>query len=112
MPNDTNRIPYDEMRPKVDLIINEMHELIELLTRFRDRDFGEDIGAHIRIADRIAACGSGPIIIVNPPVPNPVGRCDEVITLSWSQTLEASEHLLGAVVLGVRQLRHMSDPDS
>jgi hypothetical protein len=105
MPSDTNRIPYDEMRPKVDLIIEELRELIALLTALRDHDFNQDIHARVMIPDRFAACMVAPLIFVNP-----FGRCDEDGMAPWDRTLEASEHLIGTLLESVRQLRATIDP--
>jgi hypothetical protein len=105
MPSDTNRIPYDEMRPKVDLIIEELRELMELLTEYRNHDFGRDIHARIMASNRVASCMVGPLIFTNP-----LGRCDEDGSMPWGRTLEAAEHLIGTLLDSVRQLRDMTDP--
>lgn len=103
----TTRIPYDEMRPKVDLIIEEMREVMELLTQFRDHDFGRVIDTKIDVGD--LACKVA--VVVGPQPPPPQLPCAGVI-LSWGEALEAGEHLLGAVVLGMRDLRRFAGPDS
>lgn len=105
MPSDANRIPYDEMRPKIDLIIEELRELIELLTALRDHDFGPDMHARVKIPDRFAYCMVAPLIFTNP-----FGMCDEDGMAPWNTALEAGEHLIGTLLDSVRQLRGMIDP--
>jgi len=105
MPSDTNRIPYDEMRPRIDLIIEELREMIELLTEFRNHDFERDIHARIMTSNRVASCMVGPLIVTNP-----LGRCDEDGSVPWDAALEAGEHLIGTLLDSVRQLRDMIDP--
>jgi hypothetical protein len=96
-------IPYDEMRPKVDLIIEEMRELTELLIQLRDHDFGREIDIQTEYPAGASICKVG---VFTSPFQT---ACDGLV-ISWGQSLAGAERLLESVLLGMRELRRRTDP--
>jgi hypothetical protein len=92
------------MRPKVDLIIEEMRELTELLVQFRDHDFGREIETQIEFPPTPAICKIGVIL-------SPFQAVCNQLSISWSESLGGAERLLESVLQGMRELRRLAGPD-
>lgn len=114
MSNPLHMIPYDEMRPKVDLMIEEMREMTEFLVQFRDHDFGRELDRHVWCPNVFVGCRVGVVPVDPPPPPPPPGSPCQGFrhSVDWNEALEAAEHLMGALVTAMRQLRRPAGNDS
>ena len=107
MPNPDHMIPYNEWKPKLDLVLTEVQEVSAQILRLRDHDFGSEIKGMVKCNPVLVNCFG---VVPDPPPQAPCVGISGNFTIA--EALGAIEKLTGSIREAIRDLRLTMEPES